>query len=142
MLENTSTRNTILGIALLIIIIIWLVFITNNKKGVNLEMEDKIEETIGDKEIMSFMRNDLTDLEKEEIEILLKQRQDREIMIKDILDEAYENKEMEEAWIEVAEMRAKCRDRFLNYVQEDKIEDFKMHCYNDASDFDAHYINK
>jgi DNA repair protein RadC len=101
-MENKNTRNIILGIlGVAILGGIGLYFSSTNTVEENLNSEndevilmDSIAE-FGD--ITKFVKTDLTDEQKEDLKIILEQRKDRQIQIKDILDEAYEKGDMEGA---------------------------------------------
>ncbi|HIP34251.1 MAG TPA: hypothetical protein EYG89_06005 [Bacteroidia bacterium] len=99
-MENTNTRNIILAILGLIVVIGGVIYFTaSNSEDVELNMENKVEKIqvkeFGD--IDDFVKKDLTEERKEDLKIILEQRKDRQIQIKDILEMAYEKGEMEEA---------------------------------------------
>jgi len=99
-MENTNTRNIILAILGLIVIIGGVVYFTGLNIGVEeLNTENKVEENqikeFGD--IDDFVKKDLTEEQKEDLKIILEQRKERQIQIRDILEMAYKKGEMEEA---------------------------------------------
>ena len=144
-MENTNTRNIILAILGLIVIIGGVVYFTGLNIGVEeLNTENKVEENqikeFGD--IDDFVKKDLTEEQKEDLKIILEQRKERQIQIRDILEMAYKKGEMEEAWIEVNKIRETCERRILPFIADSKIYNFENYCALEAGKFEADYVQK
>ena len=144
-MENTNTRNIILmilGIAILGAGALY--FVSNDTENIvennNKEVVENILPEFGD--ITSFVKKDLTEDQKEDLKIILEQRKDRGVQIKDILDSAYEKGEMEEAWIQVVEIRDKCKNRILPFINESKTDQFNAYCAKGAEKLEADYVQK
>lgn len=145
MIENTNTRNIILAILGVVIIIGGVYYFTSNKsEDINIDKQNQVQkiEVKEFGELTDFVKPNLSVSEKEELNIILEQRKDRLLMIKDILDEAYNKGEMEEAWIEVAGMREKCKGRILPFIAESQVEAFNQYCSQAAEEVDSNYIMK
>ena len=104
--------------------------------------KDKVEMGVEKNRIESFFRTDLNDAEKENLKILLAQRDEKLKQIKNILDEAYKTGDMENAWLEANKIRDEIKSSLLPYVAEDKRADFEAFCYQQAEAFDANYVQK
>lgn len=144
-MENTNTRNIILTILALMIVIGGVVYFNSSDTNkVETVVEDRIEviEVKEFGEIDSFVRADLTDERKEDLKIILEQRKDRQVQIKDILDKAYADGDMEEAWIEVQNIRDKCKERILPFISESQIENFEKFCAEGGEKIEADYVLK
>ncbi len=144
-MKNTNTRNIILVILGIAVIGAGTLYFSSNdaeelkEKTSDVKMEKVLPE-FGD--LTNFVKKDLGVEEKENLKIILEQRKDRQLQIKEILDEAYKNGDMENAWIEVAAMREKCKGRITPYISEEAKNDFDNYCASLGEKLESNYVQK
>ena len=148
-MENLNKKYILIGGVLLIILIALGFYFYQPSSNIKNQTElnkDNLEEysvSQGDPNVIdSYFKNNLTDLEKENLKALLAEREEKLNKIKNILDEAYKKGDMEDAWMEVNKMRDEIKFSLLPYVADEKKGDFEAFCYQQAEAFDSVYVQK
>ena len=146
-MENLKNKNIQIGIlALLGVALLGTGAYYFFPKKTNPELEkQKLEEQVKNKEfgdLSEFIKTDLSEKQKLELKKILELRKQRQIQMKEILDDAYKNGGLEEAWSQVEKIREKCESRILPFVRIGSEKKFYAYCSKLAEKLEANYVQK
>jgi len=144
-MENLKKYKVHIGIgaALILTAISGYYFTQNTNEEISEKNNQPVTE-INEFQDLNFLKENLTDEEKNEVRELIKTMSDREMIAKQMLDSAYQKNEEEfqKTWNEVEKMRALCMDKWEKFVDPNKITEFNTYFENRIQKLESFYIKK